>query len=97
MTMFVGVFKVTLYIYGANSLKEKRRVLQSIKDRFKNKFNCQLVEVGEQNLWQKAVLGSSTVSVDDRFLDSLFEKMEDFIDKFPEVEIIERENEIFSF
>ena len=95
--MFVGVFKVTLYIYGVNSLKEKRRVLQSIKDRFKNKFNCQLVEVEDQDLWQKAVLGSSAVSVDDKFLNSLFEKMEEFIEDFPDVEVIARENEIFTF
>ena len=95
--MFVGVFKVTLYIYGVNSLKEKRRVLQSIKDRFKNKFNCQLVEVEDQDLWQKAVLGSSAVSVDDKFLNSLFEKMEEFLEGFPDVEVIAREDEIFTF
>ncbi len=95
--MFVGVFKVTLYIYGVNSLKAKRRILKSVKDRFKNKFNCQLVEVEDQDLWQKAVLGSATVSVDDKFISGLFEKMEEFIDSFPEVEVITRENEIFTF
>ncbi len=95
--MFVGVFKITLYIYGVYSLKEKRKVLQSVKDRFKNKFNCQLVEVADQNLWQKAVLGSSIVSNDDKFLSSLFEKMEQFFDNFPEVEVIAREDEIFTF
>ncbi len=95
--MYVGVYKLTLYIYGVASLKEKRRVLQKIKDRFRNKFHFPLVEVEDQDLWQKAVLGGSTVSADDRYLEVVFEKMKDFLETFPEVELIDSEREIFTY
>ena len=97
MKMFVGVVKITLFIYASDSLKEKRRVLRSIKERFRNKFNYPLIEVDNKELWQKSTLGSSAVSDNDKYLISLFQEIEEFFFKFPEVEVIEKEREIFSF
>ena len=52
--MIVGLCTVELFIPDGHSLKDKRRVLQSVKTRVRDKFNVSVAEVGEQDLWQKA-------------------------------------------
>jgi uncharacterized protein YlxP (DUF503 family) len=59
--MVVGLLSVELHIPGARSLKDKRMVLRSVKDRLK-KFNVAVAEVEHQDLWQRAELGVVTVS-----------------------------------
>lgn len=51
-----------LFLGEANSLKEKRRVLKSVLDRIKNRFNVSAAEVGEQDTWQRSTIGISFVS-----------------------------------
>lgn len=60
--MIIGVLTVELFLGGANSLKEKRRVLKSVIDRIKNRFNVSVAEVGQQDTWQRSILGISFVS-----------------------------------
>jgi uncharacterized protein YlxP (DUF503 family) len=45
-------FKVTFAIPGAASLKEKRMVVKSVKERCKSKFNVSVAECGQQDKWQ---------------------------------------------
>ena len=59
--MIVGLLTLELHLPGAQSLKDKRMVLRSIKDRMK-KFNVAVAEVEHQDLWQRATLGVVTVS-----------------------------------
>lgn len=51
-----------LFLGEANSLKEKRRVLKSVIDRIKARFNVSVAEVGEQDIWQRSTIGVSFVS-----------------------------------
>ncbi len=60
--MVVGLCTVELYIPDGHSLKAKRQVLLSLKDRLRDKFNVSIAEVGDQDLWQKAVLGMACVA-----------------------------------
>jgi len=73
--MIVGVCKVELYIPEANSLKAKRKVIKSLKDRVRKKFNVSIAEVELQNLWQRAILGVATVSNDKKQIDATFSKV----------------------
>ena len=66
--MIVGLLSVELHLPGAHSLKEKRMVLRSVKDRLK-KFNVAVAEVDHQDLWQRASLGVVTVSTTDAHAD----------------------------
>jgi hypothetical protein len=59
--VIVGLLTLELHLPGAQSLKDKRMVLRSIKDRMK-KFNVAVAEVGHQDLWQRATLAVVTVS-----------------------------------
>ncbi|HET8579713.1 MAG TPA: DUF503 domain-containing protein, partial [Nitrospiraceae bacterium] len=60
--MVVGLCTLELYIPDGHSLKAKRQVLLSLKDRLRDKFNVSIAEVGDQDLWQKAVLGIACVA-----------------------------------
>lgn len=62
--MIIGVLQAELDIPGAQSLKDKRRVLRSLKDRLHRGFNISVAEVGNQDLWQTAQLGVVIVSND---------------------------------
>lgn len=55
--MVVGLCTVELYLPDGHSLKAKRQVLSSLKTRLRGRFNISVAEVGDHDLWQKAVLG----------------------------------------
>jgi len=60
----VGVLTLELYLNHSHSLKDKRHVVQSLKDRLRRKFNVAVAEIDYQDLWQRAVLAAVTVSAD---------------------------------
>jgi uncharacterized protein YlxP (DUF503 family) len=60
--MVVGTLELELLLPGAGSLKEKRAVLNRLKDRIRTRFNASVAEVGEQDLWQRARIGVAVVS-----------------------------------
>jgi uncharacterized protein YlxP (DUF503 family) len=48
----------------SHSLKEKRHVVQSLKDRLRNKFDVSVAEIDHQDTWQRATLSAVTVASD---------------------------------
>ena len=58
--MTVGVLQVEVHIPNAHSLKEKRSVLNSLKDQLRGRFNISVAEVGANEMWQRATIGIST-------------------------------------
>lgn len=60
----VGVLTLELHLNHSHSLKDKRHVVQSLKDRLRRKFNVAVAEIDYQDLWQRAVLAAVTVSPD---------------------------------
>ena len=60
--MFVGVARIVLQIPGARSLKDRRRVVKSFKDRVRARMPVSIAEVGDLERYQVATLGVSTVS-----------------------------------
>lgn len=95
--MFVGIVKITVIIADAQSLKFKRQGVLKIKDSLKAKFNCSVAEVGDQELWQKTILGFSIVGVYKADVESQIQKMIRFIEGLYVGNIIEQEIEVFSF
>lgn len=78
--MVVGLLSVELYIPYAQSLKDKRMVLRSIKDRLK-KFNVAVAEVEHQDVWQRAGLGIVAISTTTEHVDQELAKVTDEIDR----------------
>ncbi len=92
MPMVVGILKVDLYVSQSGSLKEKRRVVQSVKRKIQNQFNVAIAEVGEHgDLWQRATLGIAAIANDVRFVNAVLDKVENTIAASPEIQIIHRE------
>ncbi len=89
--MKVAVLKMDIYLPGINSLKEKRRLLQSLIDRIDNDFNVAVAEVENQDLWQRSVLAVASVSGDSNYLEQMLSSIINVVDDTHGVELIEEE------
>lgn len=66
----VGVLNIRLVIRSANTLKDKRRIIKSLKDRIKNNFNVSVSETGSLDHCQYSKLGISMVGNDKQYVNS---------------------------
>jgi uncharacterized protein YlxP (DUF503 family) len=78
--MIVGVLSVELFIPHAQSLKDKRMVLRSIKDRIR-KFNVAVAEVEHQDKWQRAGLGIVAIATSTEHVDRELAAVADEIER----------------
>lgn len=78
--MVVGVLHVTLDIPGAYSLKDKRKVVRSIVEKTRHRFNAAVAEVDEQDVYNRARIGVSVVANDRAFANSMIDKILDTIE-----------------
>jgi uncharacterized protein YlxP (DUF503 family) len=62
--MIIGVITASISIPEAQSLKDKRSVLRSLKDRVLNQMNVSVAEVGKQDAWQFSELAFVTVAAE---------------------------------
>ncbi len=60
----VGVLTLEMRFENSHSLKDKRHVVQSLKERLRRKFNIAVAEIDYQDLWQRAAVAAVTVSSD---------------------------------
>ena len=89
MGIIVGLCTVELFIPGSQSLKDKRQVLLSLKDRLREQFNLSVAEVDGQDLWQKTVLGLACVAYEGRYVNQVCDQALNLIRNVPAVEIIQ--------
>ncbi len=66
-------------------------VLRRVKDRAQQKFNLAIAEVGENDLWQRALLGVAVLGIGRRFVESALDEVVRFIRGEAEVTNVERE------
>jgi|YelNatPaOPRAMG01_1025707.scaffolds.fasta_scaffold138364_1 uncharacterized protein YlxP (DUF503 family) len=93
--MFVGSLKLDLFLPSVTSLKDKRKIVQSIKTQLKNKFNISISEENNNNLWQKATIGVCCITDSQSDTINTLNSVLDFILKHSEVEIINKEINIY--
>ena len=72
-----GVLTLELRIEQAHSLKEKRHVVKSLKDRLRNKFNVSVAEIEDQDLHNSAVIAVAVVSSSRDFAEKILRAAED--------------------
>ncbi len=72
----VGVLTLELHVSESHSLKDKRHVVKSLKDRLRHKFNVAVAEIDGQDLWQRGVVAAVTVSADQRYAEELLQSVE---------------------
>ena len=88
--MIIGVLQVELFIPHSLSLKAKRCVLRSIKERVSSKFNVAISETDFMNKWQRSILSIVTVSNEQKYCDQVLTKVERLIEEYHEAQIIDR-------
>lgn len=81
--MIIGVVRADITIPHAQSLKEKRMVMRSLKDRILNKMNVSVAEVGNQDLWQRSELAFVTVGADSEIVQKRISELESVLRSNP--------------
>ncbi|HUE54862.1 MAG TPA: DUF503 domain-containing protein [Candidatus Udaeobacter sp.] len=79
--MPVGLLTLELYIPDAQSLKEKRQVLRSLKDRLRREFNVAVAELDHHDTWQRSVVGVVTISNEEKHVNEMLQKVLDESDR----------------
>lgn len=62
--MVVGIVRIELHLPGSRSLKDKRQVVRSLKERLRERVHASVAEVEHHDLWQRAALGLAVVAAD---------------------------------
>ena len=86
--MIIGVLVIEILIYSSASLKEKRFVIKSIKDRIINKFNVSIAELRYQDKWQRSEIGIAVIGNQQSYVEHVLQKIFQSLDHSDQYEII---------
>ena len=75
----IGVITWELEILGAQSLKEKRSVVKSLKDRLHDRFNVSAAETAHQDLWQRAEITACVAASDAKVAESVLQQADNLV------------------
>ena len=92
--MIIVAAMITLVIPENDSLKGKRRVIESLIERVRHKFEAAVAEVGDNDLWQKAKIGVALVGNDAHLLEARLQQIMKFIENQHQAEIIDSQVEL---
>ena len=89
VVMVVGVLRLRLGVFEARSLKDKRRVTKSLKDRLGARHNVSIAEVDDLDHCQAATLGLAMVANETRFVESALARIVDEVRANPHASLLE--------
>ena len=92
--MIIVAAMITLIIPENDSLKGKRRVIKSLMERVRHKFEAAVAEVGDNDLWQKARIGVALVGNDSHLLETRLQQIMKFMENQHLAEIIDSQVEL---
>jgi uncharacterized protein YlxP (DUF503 family) len=72
----IAFLTLEIHIEAAQSLKDRRQVVRSIKDRLRAAFNVSVAELDASGLWNRATIGVVSISDSRDYLDGLMKKVE---------------------
>lgn len=93
--MIVGALRIVLSLPGNDSLKGKRKVVRSIVDRLRHRYNAAVAEVGELDAHRSAVIGLTVVSNDAAHVSSMLDTLTSAIAGASHALIVDRKSEVF--
>ncbi|HWR04451.1 MAG TPA: DUF503 domain-containing protein [Humidesulfovibrio sp.] len=94
--MIIGVLTLEFRLHGNDSLKGKRQVAQSLKQKLRNTFNVAVSEVDAQDAHQKLVLAVVTVSGETTKVESRLSKALAMVEAISPAELVRADTEVFS-
>ncbi len=92
--MIIGTLSIDVVIVSSRSLKEKRRVIKSLKDRIRNKFNVSISETKAQDNHKYSTLSIAMVGTDRKYVNSTLSSLINFFRFFPQVQLVHYELEL---
>ena len=92
--MIVGTGKIKFKLYGINSLKEKRKIVKSIINRIKNRFNISIAETDFNDSHSWAEIGFSITGNNARLINSKLDKILNMADEIGLAQIVDTDIEI---
>jgi uncharacterized protein YlxP (DUF503 family) len=92
--MTVGVLQLELSIGDAMSLKDKRRVVKSLKDRIAHGHNVSIAEVGALDEHRRSIIGISMVANERGYVEGALSKLVDFVRMVPSVDLVDYQIEL---
>jgi uncharacterized protein YlxP (DUF503 family) len=95
--MVVGVLRLTLVVPGARSLKDKRQALRRIIDRVRARYNVSIAEVGDNDVWQRALIGVTAVANEHTFVNQVLDKVVRDVEALAVAQLVNRETEIETY
>ncbi|SDN34081.1 hypothetical protein SAMN04488516_101456 [Desulfonauticus submarinus] len=95
--MLIGVLKIKFKLHAVFSLKEKRKIAQSLKQKIKNKYNIAIAEVNHQDSLDFLEFGIVTISNKMNQIESILKKVQNYIEAMSSEEIIEIHTDFFGY
>jgi len=93
--MIIFYLEAKLLFYHSHSLKHRRSMVNSLKDRLKNTFNIAVAEHSGQNDFTETIISVVAISDDKPLLEKLSAKIIDFFDQTPDFETVILDHEYF--
>lgn len=93
--MPIGLLTLEIHISDARSLKDKRQVLRSLKDRLRAHFNVAVAELEHHELWQRAKVGVVSISSDGKHLEESLAAVAAESERILERNLVSQEIEYF--
>ena len=94
--MVVGALNMTLFLPEGNNLKSKRKVVRSILDRTRAKFNVAAAEVGANDLWQRLELGFAVCANQTGHAEKQMEEILRFVERLALAEVMDVRVEVMN-
>ena len=92
--MVIGILQLEISIQDAMSLKDKRRVVKSLKDRLANTNNVSVAEVGALDEHRRSILGVAMVGNDKGYVEGALSKLVDFVRCVANVNLVDYQIEM---
>ncbi|HVP37860.1 MAG TPA: DUF503 domain-containing protein [Candidatus Saccharimonadales bacterium] len=92
--MFVGSLKVQFFIPASRSLKDRRAVVSSLKERVRSRYNASVAEVDPEDRWQRATLAVAVVGGEHAHVAAQLDAVVRLLESDPRAEVLELERDI---
>lgn len=87
--MVVGIVRFELHLPAAQSLKDKRQVVRSLKERLRERVRASVAEVEFQDLWQRVAIGMAVVAADGGHVRELLQSARHIVDQYLQAQLLD--------
>ena len=96
--MVIGLLKIEFYIESSRSLKDKRRIIKSLIQKLKSKYsNLSVSEIELLNNWKKSIIAIVTVSNEITYINSVLDKVLNYIIEDSNYQVVKSDIEILNY